>query len=136
MDSTTEQGKPAQIFNQMQDQSLDVEDSINSFLRENYLKNSNLNFEKNQDLPQKLVESLSIQLGPQPRFQEMFAFLKNGLSKVEYHASVTSGHRVHDGDLHFREFYNLKDFDIIDESEEIATHLISELNGGSNSSVF
>lgn len=43
---------------------------------------------------------------------------------------------MHDDDLHFREYYNLKDFDIIDESEEIATHLISELNSSAKPSVF
>jgi len=64
---------------------------VNAFLRENYLKNSTTNFEKNLELPQKLVDQMLLLLGPDPELETTFKFLKNGLSKVQLNISTVSG---------------------------------------------
>jgi hypothetical protein len=70
------------------------------------------------------------------KFKKVFKFLKSKSTKYTNNASILTQLKAHDNDLHFREFYNLKDFDIIDEAEEIATHLMSELSQSQNEPIF
>jgi hypothetical protein len=106
-----------------------VDQYLTNFLQENYLKESTLNFEKSSEMSGKLVTFVEQKFSnAKIELKKIFKFLKNGSNKYSNTASVIQPVRAHDNDLHFREFYNLKDFDVIDEAEEIATHLMSELS--------
>ena len=115
------------------DQNIDSKNGLISFMREylekGYLNPSTLNYEKSQEIPMQLINSVETKYGSKnPNFKQIFSFLKNGPVNYTSKASYIASDLVHDNDLHFREFYNLKSFDQIDEAEEIATHIMSELS--------
>lgn len=113
-----------------------IDQFLTKYIKDNYLKESTLNYEKSQELSSNLIKQAEKTFNLTNQFTKIFKFLKNGASKYTNNASIIAPQKVHDNDLHFREFYNLKDFDMIDEAEEVATHLMSELSMSQNEPIF
>lgn len=109
--------------------------SINELFTQEYLKNEILHSEKNHKLFNKVVSSVenfdSNDRDMNKKLKTIAKFLKKGSksgSSMVGNSKLINDTLSPSNDMNnFKDYYNLGDVDIIDEAEDIATHLMNEV---------
>lgn len=128
--------KLCQNFDPQGNEIKNTYNAIKEVLAEDYLKNEIKNFEKNNTLYEKLIKKIEFVYEDvddaiiNDKIGGILKFLKGGnscfseprTSKMEENFKSMD----EENDI-FRSYYGLKEHDIIDEAEEIATHLMNEV---------
>ena len=128
------------IFGMEADQTVLLKNAIAMFLRDDYLQNEIKNFERNENLFDSLLKKIELLFNDdkadKKRLTPVMRFLKQGrqhgasfMNRVSNAAGASSAGKRRSDEQNelFRRYYHLKEHDIIDEAEDIATHLMNEV---------
>jgi hypothetical protein len=117
-----------------------VHQKIVEILKNDYLKKETINFEENQEITGKILRGVERVFEKDSssflKMKPIFKFLndKGNVGMVESMSArllggeSTARTRADVDNEKFRKYYNLGGFNIINEAEDIATHLMNEVN--------
>jgi len=121
------------------DETSKVHEAIIEILKNEYLKKETMNFESNDDLCEKVVKVVDELFGKEEKeYKQLHPILKflkgktnsgqNGCHQpLSGRLSMLNTGREDGENDKFRKYYNLGPHDIINEAEDIATHLMNEV---------